>query len=150
MKLSAFSIILFTLLICFTSCSEADEVANNLEGSWNIAVYQKTVYQGTTLNLEESGTFENKGQIEFNSNGKGYYNVLEDLGAGTYYGSGEFTWTNTADEVSIISGFETKNFSIVESGKSTFELEREVSDFYFPGSEPGVSYSMIERLVLEK
>ncbi len=149
-KSSRILLVLGILVLALSSCSEESQIAKNVEGIWDIAVYQKTVYQDNNIELNLSGTFEFKGKIEFNSSGKGYYNILEDLGTGTYYGSANFTWTNTSDQLTIMEGTSSKIFNIINHSKTSFELERVVDDFYFPGSEPGLRYSMIERLILEK
>jgi hypothetical protein len=136
--------------VILMSCTEEYKVSRDIEGTWDIAIYQKTVYKAGTVDMDNSGSFENKGKMEFNSNGKGYYTILVDLGSGVYSGSSDFTWTNTSSSVSITTGTETRVFEIVARGENSFEMEREVSDFYFSGSEPGVKYSLYERILLEK
>lgn len=138
------------LSLGFISCSDEYKVSKDVEGTWDIAIYQKIVYQGNEVDFEHSGSFENKGKMEFNSNGKGYYNILVDLGPGVYNGAADFTWTNTGTSVSITANNETRVFTILSHGENSFEMERVVSDFYFSGSEPGVKYSLYERILLEK
>lgn len=134
----------------FFSCSDEYYISKDVEGTWDIAIYQKIVYQGNEVDFEHSGSFENKGKMEFNSNGKGYYNILVDLGSGVYSGAADFTWTNTATTISITANNETRVFKIKSQGDGFFEMERTVDDFYFSGSEPGVKYSLSERILLEK
>lgn len=149
MKTFRISLLLISLL-SLISCSEEYQVSKDLVGLWDIAVYQKVVYKENQVDLENSGTWEEKGKIEFNSNGTGYFNILEDLGPGVYTGTEDFTWTNTENTVTIITGTTTKVFTINERKDNYFDMEHEVANFYFSGSEPGVDYSLYERMVLEK
>jgi len=144
------NLLVLVAVIAFASCSDEYKVSKNLEGLWDISVYQKVVYKGNEVDFDNSGSWEEKGKIEFTSDGKGYFNILEDLGAGVYNGAADFTWTNTGTTVSITTSNETKVFTIVSSEDNYFELDRTVPNFYFSGSEPGVDYSLYERMVIEK
>ena len=142
--------LLLTVLV-LTSCSDEKKLAKNLEGLWDISVYQKSVFMnGNVPDLDNSDSKENAGTIEFLENGKGKYNVLYDLGAGTFFDNGDFTWTNGASEVTLKYGSITETFEVIKNSKDKMELIHMDSDFYFEDSEPGVIYSMEESLVLEK
>ena len=142
------SLLVITML--FSSCSDEKTLANRLEGLWTISVYQKSVFKEGVPVLEESGSYLNDGTFEFYDNGKGKFIVLWDLGKGTYFDNGDFTWTNTADVVSIKHDGITEKFDVIKNSKDKMEFIAVDEDFGFEGSEQGRIYSMEERIVLVK
>lgn len=137
-------------MLILSGCSKEKQLSNRLEGRWSISVYQKTVYAEGEPVMEESNSYENAGTFEFLKNGTGLFNILVDLGEGTYTDNGDFTWTNTADVLSIkYNGFIEK-FDVIKNSKNEIEIMSYDADFYFTNSEPGILYTMEERIVLSR
>ena len=134
-----------------TSCSKEKILAKRLEGMWTIDVYQKVVYgDGTPVPFPESNSAGNAGKMEFWDDGTGQYNVVKDLGQDMWYGEGEFDWTNTSETVSIRSTTgSTKKFDVVTNKKNKQVWERS-QIYYFSDGEPGVKYTLEERITLVK
>ncbi len=144
-------LLLIMSAIILVSCSKEKILAKRLEGMWSIDVYQKSVYgNGTPVPPPESATAGNAGNFEFFSNGEGQFNVVKNLGKDTYYGEGDFHWTNTGNTVSIraVSGG-TKKFDVVTNKKDKMVWER-TQIYYYPDGEQGVNYTMEERITLVK
>ncbi len=136
--------------LSLNSCSKEKLISKRLVGKWQIDIYQKTVYGDGSPVLSESNSFNTAGDFEFNEDGNGRYNILKDLGEGVYFGDAEFQWTNTATTLSIRTNSGTNTFQFVENTKDKMIVEREVKNFYFPGSDHDVTYEMDERITLIK
>lgn len=146
-----FSISLLIIFgIVISSCSKQSLIERRLEGTWQIDVYQKTVYGDGVPVLSESGSNNMVGTFIFDADGKGLYNILKNLGEGTYFGDAEFLWTNTSTTVSIRTNTGTNVFTIETNTKDEMVFEREVKSFYFPDNDHEVYYEMIERITLVK
>jgi len=146
--LSISILIIFGIII--SSCSKQSLIERRLVGTWQVDVYQKTVYGDGDPVLSESGSFNMVGTFIFESDGKGMYNILKNLGEGTYTGDAEFIWTNTESTLSIRTNTGTNVFTFVKNDKDEMIFEREVKSFYFPENDHEVYYEMIERITLVK
>jgi hypothetical protein len=136
--------------LLMAGCSKEYILSKRLEGKWKVIIYQKTVYAQGMPVLDQSNSVDSAGTFEFFDSGKGKYIILKNLGEGTYTGNGDFTWTNTADILSIKINNLTEKFQVITNTKSKIELLSEDTDFSFSGSTPGVLYSMEERILLRK
>ena len=145
------TILIFVILGLITgSCSTENTIARRLEGMWTIDVYQKTVYGNNIPVIAESSSVNNAGTFEFLDDGSGWYNILKNLGTNTYTGDAEFFWTNTGTTVSIRTNMGTNTYELTESKSDRMIWERNVKNYYFPGSENGITYEMDERIVVTK
>ncbi len=136
--------------LSLNSCSKEKLISRRVKGFWTIDVYQKSVYGDGSPILSESNSFNTAGSFEFDGDGNGRFNILKDLGEGTYFGNSEFQWTNTDETISIRTSSGTKTFQIIEGEKDRMVFEREVKNFYFSGNDHDVVYEMDERITLIK
>ncbi len=141
---------LLLLSLVISSCSKQKQIARRLEGMWQVDVYQKTVYGDGNPILAESGSAGNAGTFEFFDDGKGKYNILKNLGNNMFYGDEEFVWTNTSDAVSIrTNSGATKKFDVITNKNDKMVFERS-QPYPYGGGQPGVAYTMDERITLVK
>ena len=113
-KLSFYTIsIILISLFLVSGCKKTDEEAIGkwIIGTWELDRYvQQNFKDGVLLSESES---LNQGKVKFRDNGTG-----EDIG-GNFIG-GDFEWSNTDKELTLITGAGTTIYVIEEFSKSYF------------------------------
>jgi hypothetical protein len=142
MKNLKFIPFLMVIFLLATSCSKEKKIEKNLykkEGKWNITTFTYSEFENNVLVDKE--TYGNVGSFVFNKNKTGIMTTNFD---GDVY-SEAFTWTNSENEITIISGNDAIIFKIISESKKSMELE--FTDSY---SYDGVSYKDVTTLKLDK
>jgi len=110
-------VIAVTMLI---ACSKEKKISKQLEGTW-------TITEVVTIINGSSSTDNTETTTTFNKDGTG---SASSSGSGTNPFPSEFTWSNTAEKLTII---DTKNpetfiFDILDHSKKEMKLNRKYTD----------------------
>ena len=123
--------LLLTVFIFFSGC-KADTIENWIEGTWELDKYVQQDFKDGKLASESESL--NQGKVKFNGDGTG-----DDIG-GNFIG-GQFEWSNTAKELTLITGAGTTVYDIEEYSET---------DFVFSLSDVNGDDKFVERWYLSK
>lgn len=125
----------------FSSCSKEKRIERQLikkEGKWKITSISYKYYLNN--DLQQSESYANAGTMEFDKNGTVVLTFTLDGSPETFGG----TWTNSKDEVTIISDGEASIMKIIDGPKKD-KLTLEETEYYNGSAEKDVYTYNLER-----
>lgn len=127
MKITKLLLLLSIVALGFTGCSKEKRIEKNLvrkEGKWNVQTYDYKYYYSNTYYPNESFSYSNAGNIVFEKNGTYIWTFTADGSSDISTG----TWSNTADELTLIEDSDALKFKILDESRKEMKLEYTESD----------------------
>jgi hypothetical protein len=134
-------LVLSIIAVGFSSCSKEKRIERQLikkEGKWKITSVDYKYYVNN--DLQESANYPNAGTFEFNKNGTYVLTITVD-GSPEILGG---TWTNSKDDITIISDGEGSILKISDGPKKN-KMTLELTDYYNNSTDKDVYTYYLER-----
>lgn len=126
-SLAKLLLVLSVFAIGFSSCSKEKRIERHLvrkEGKWNVDTYDYKYYYNSTYYPNDSYTYSSAGNFVFEKNGTYIWTTIMDGDTDASTG----TWTNTADEITLVQNSFSLKFKILEESKKEMKLEYTETD----------------------
>jgi hypothetical protein len=119
-KVAKLLLVLSVIAVGLAGCSKEKRIERHLyrkDGKWNNTLYEYKYIEGGSVTYSE--VYANAGYIEFDKNGSYVWTFISDGDSDVEAG----TWTNTEDQLTMISNSVALQFKILEESKKEMKLE---------------------------